>query len=258
MVNYSCMYRHDLLVSKSWRTYLYEQWQVEWKEISYFKIYDLLKIPRVYTRIQLSECNPGLDLTALTILRISPRYSIPSALACSQFHCTTNVPLPSSYLQRTRVYPTYFLTSLSQFRVTHFQRNQPEITVEPARRRRSTKIFPTCFSPLNEWKKAWMLLTRRGILFVKKKKKKIYSVYIPLPNNSRCTILLDRKSSSRTGINPPVAAIPRFYFLFPPSVLPFILKILYMRGLGCREESVVRNWMSKWIPGWLGEGFDEI
>lgn len=190
VVNYSCMYRHDLLVSKSWRTYLYEQWQVEWKEISYFKIYDLLKIPRVYTRIQLSECNPGLDLTALTILRISPRYSIPSALACSQFHCTTNVPLPSSYLQRTRVYPTYFLTSLSQFRVTHFQRNQPEITVEPARRRRSTKIFPTCFSPLNEWKKAWMLLTRRGILFVKKKKKKFTRCTSPSP------IILGARSSS--------------------------------------------------------------
>lgn len=138
----------------------------------------------------------GLDLTALTILRISPRYSIrrtTTALACSQFHCTTNVPLPSSYLQRTppRVYPTYFLTSLSQFRVTHFQRNQPEITVEPARRRRSTKILSNLLFTPQRMKETLDASNQEGDSLCKEKKKKKFTV-VYIPNNSWCAILLVR------------------------------------------------------------------
>lgn len=89
---------------------------------------------------------------------------------------------------RTRIQPI-FLPHFRNFetRITHFQqppRNQPEITVEPARRR-STKIYQTCFAPGNPGR-FFKPGKKRGIPFEKKKKNlQKLGLYISLPDNSR-------------------------------------------------------------------------
>lgn len=132
-----------------WNVWIYKWWRAKRN----FKFYDLFKTIKsvcICTRIQLSECNPRLDLTALRILHILEiSHSIrKTTVVHNSIAQQISITIAVSSI-RTRIQPI-FLPHFRNFetRITHFQqlpRNQPEITVEPARRR-STKIFQTCFA----------------------------------------------------------------------------------------------------------------
>lgn len=212
-----------------WNVWIYKWWRAKRN----FKFYDLFKTIKsvcICTRIQLSECNPRLDLTALRILHILEiSHSIrKTTVVHNSIAQQISITIAVSSI-RTRIQPI-FLPHFRNFetRITHFQqppRNQPEITEEGDARQKSSKLALHAPEPGKEG----------GIYIPSKKKKKIYRncVYLPLslPDNSRGsrTILeitatwkpFDRKSSSRRRHKSTGGGSPRFYFFFffPPSLL---------------------------------------
>lgn len=245
-----------------WNVWIYKWWRAKRN----FKFYDLFKTIKsvcICTRIQLSECNPRLDLTALRILHILEiSHSIRKTTVVHNSIAQQISIIIAVSSTRTRIQPI-FLPHFRNFetRITHFQqppRNQPEITEEGDARQKSSKLALHAPEPGKEG----------GIYIPSKKKKKFTeTVYIFLSPSPIIHEVLARSSRSpqrgsrsivnlllEEGINPPVAAVHDF-ISSSSSLLLFYPKILYMRGLGCREESV-RNWGSPSeflrLVGWLG------